>query len=264
MQQKLDAVLTVGSNLLFRGAEPDMAFFLSKTWPWFLLAAVLAAVLAWIYHGWKRGPKDNLDAKVAVGATAGAAALVGAKVGAKGSDKDGKAIKVDCGHDAKLAAQAEELLSLRGRLADIEGDKGELVTLRGKVSTLQGELDKSKTAAKATAAEPTKLVAAAPAEIVPNVAEGARVLGFAVKPDDLKVVEGIGPKIEGLLRDGGIRTWRQLAEAPVTRLKEILDAAGPRYQIHNPATWPRQAEMLSTNKWAEFKKWTEELTAGRE
>lgn len=242
-----------------------MAFFLSKTWPFFLLAGVLAALLAWIYHSWKRGPKGSADGGAKAVGAASAATLVGAKGG-----KDGK---VSCGHDAKLAAQADELLSLRGRLAEIEGDKGELATLRGKVATLQGELDQQQAEAKTDTADDTtessavKLVDSpgeSVADAVPDVAEGARVLGFAVKLDDLKVVEGIGPKIEGLLRDGGIRTWRELADASTPRLKEILDAAGPRYQIHNPATWPRQAEMLSTNKWAEFKQWTEELTAGRE
>ena len=34
------------------------------------------------------------------------------------------------------------------------------------------------------------------------------------KQDDLKAVEGIGPKIAGLLMDSGIKTWKQLANAP--------------------------------------------------
>ena len=49
-------------------------------------------------------------------------------------------------------------------------------------------------------------------------------------PEDLKVVEGIGPKIEQLLKNDGIKTWRDLANANVDRLKGILDAAGDRYR----------------------------------
>jgi|GEM_PF-6191476 len=60
------------------------------------------------------------------------------------------------------------------------------------------------------------------------------------KPDDLTKIEGIGPKIAGLMVDGGIRTFSDMANASVDRLKAILDAAGPRYQMHNPGSWPQQ------------------------
>lgn len=40
--------------------------------------------------------------------------------------------------------------------------------------------------------------------------------------DDLKAIEGIGPKIEGLLNSAGIKTWRELADSSVEVLREIL------------------------------------------
>ena len=89
------------------------------------------------------------------------------------------------------------------------------------------------------------------------------ILGQRVSMDDLKVVEGIGPKIEELCHAAGIRTWRQLAAAPVAKLREILHAAGPNFQIHDPETWPKQAELLADGRWAEFKTLTDELIAGR-
>jgi len=46
------------------------------------------------------------------------------------------------------------------------------------------------------------------------------------KLDDLKIIEGVGPKIEQLLKEGGIHTWAELAGASVDRLKEILDEIG--------------------------------------
>jgi large subunit ribosomal protein L27 len=97
-----------------------------------------------------------------------------------------------------------------------------------------------------------------------QLAEGSSVIGAKVALDDLKVVEGIGPAIEQLLHDGGITTWRQLEDAPVDRLREILHAAGSRFQMHEPATWPRQAGLLADAKWAEFKTLTDELKGGRE
>ena len=92
---------------------------------------------------------------------------------------------------------------------------------------------------------------------------GITASGISTK-DDLKKVEGIGPKIESLLNDDGIHTWRQLSEAPISRLKEILDAAGSRYRIHDPGTWPRQAGLAADGKWDELEKLQDELKGGRE
>lgn len=105
-------------------------------------------------------------------------------------------------------------------------------------------------------------VAAEPVEVV-EVAE-APVAKKAPKLDDLKIVEGIGPKIEQLLKEGGISTWAELSVADVDRLKEILDAAGPRYQIHNPSTWPAQAKFASEGKFDELKEYQEMLIGGRD
>ena len=82
--------------------------------------------------------------------------------------------------------------------------------------------------------------------------------------DDLKKIEGIGPKIESLLNDGGFTTFAQLAAGPVERVQEILDAAGPRYRVHNPATWAKQAELARDGKWDELMTLQDELKGGKE
>ena len=68
---------------------------------------------------------------------------------------------------------------------------------------------------------------------------------------------------DALLKDGGIGTWEALAAAPVERIKEILDAAGPRYQIHDPSTWPAQAKFAANGQWDELKEYQEMLIGGR-
>lgn len=83
------------------------------------------------------------------------------------------------------------------------------------------------------------------------------------KKDDLKVVEGIGPKIEELFNNAGILTFEQLANTPASRLKEILEAAGSRYQMHDPTTWPAQSKLAGEGKWEELKKWQDELNKGQ-
>lgn len=71
--------------------------------------------------------------------------------------------------------------------------------------------------------------------------------------DDLTVVEGIGPKIQELLYQYGIRSYRQLAETDVARLKEILSEAGPQLAMHDPGTWPSQANLAANDQWEALK-----------
>ena len=86
--------------------------------------------------------------------------------------------------------------------------------------------------------------------------------GKKVKYNDLTAVEGIGPKIGEVLSAAGLDTWEKLAKSTPEQIKEILSAAGPRYQIHNPTTWPKQAELAAAGKWAELDKWQDELDGG--
>ncbi len=85
----------------------------------------------------------------------------------------------------------------------------------------------------------------------------------AWKENDLKAVEGIGPKIEGLLNNAGITTWRGLAGTSVSRLKEILAAAGDRYQLADPTTWPKQAELAADGKFDELEEYQDFLQGGK-
>lgn len=84
-----------------------------------------------------------------------------------------------------------------------------------------------------------------------------------IHQDDLKIVEGIGPKIEELLFKAGIHTYSELAAAPVSRLKEILTEAGSRYAMHDPGTWSAQALLAANNEWDNLKAYQEFLDAGK-
>ena len=81
--------------------------------------------------------------------------------------------------------------------------------------------------------------------------------------DDLKIVEGIGPKIEQILNDAGINTFAGLASTEVAAIKGLLEAAGNRYKAHDPTTWPQQAQMAADGKWDELKAWQDELDGGK-
>ncbi|MEE9373277.1 MAG: helix-hairpin-helix domain-containing protein [Saprospiraceae bacterium] len=55
-------------------------------------------------------------------------------------------------------------------------------------------------------------------------------------------INGIGPKIERLLIESGIKSISDLAGAKIITIEKVLDAAGPRFQIHDPKTWINQAK----------------------
>jgi len=83
------------------------------------------------------------------------------------------------------------------------------------------------------------------------------------KESVLQVIEGIGPKIEALLAESGIRTLQDLADARVEKLQEILQAAGERYRLHDPSTWPEQARLAANEEWDQLKSFKEYLNAGK-
>ncbi len=86
----------------------------------------------------------------------------------------------------------------------------------------------------------------------------------STRGDDLKIIEGIGPKIAELLNADGIMTFRQLSVADVDRLKTILDNAGSRYRMHDPTTWPQQAGLAADGKMDELKVLQDSLKGGKE
>jgi predicted flap endonuclease-1-like 5' DNA nuclease/uncharacterized protein YlxW (UPF0749 family) len=82
--------------------------------------------------------------------------------------------------------------------------------------------------------------------------------------EDLKIIEGIGPKIESLLKEAGIVNWDELADASIDLLKSVLDNAGPRYRMHDPETWPTQAQLAIRGEWKLLKEYQDELIGGRD
>ena len=80
------------------------------------------------------------------------------------------------------------------------------------------------------------------------------------KADDLKKVEGIGPKIASTLVEAGITTFSDLAKATPEAISEII--SGVRGN-HVTDTWPAQAQLAADGKWDELKKWQDELDGGK-
>lgn len=170
---------------------------------------------------------------------------------------------------AKVSAMTSDNTDLRVKLTQLESElqsKSELVAKqRNDVIIAESERNILKIKLEELMAAGGVALAAATGGSKEGAAS-ARTITFAgakFRWDDLKIVEGIGPKIEELLHAGGINTWKGLAETAEARLQQILDEAGPRYQMHNPASWPKQALLAFKEDWDGLKQYQDELTAGR-
>ncbi|MEP2237504.1 MAG: 50S ribosomal protein L21 [Maribacter sp.] len=93
----------------------------------------------------------------------------------------------------------------------------------------------------------------------PVAAPKAKAKKASAKGDDLKKVEGIGPKIAETLNNAGISTFAELAKTDAAKISEIIaDVRGN----HVTDTWPKQAQLAADGKWDELQKWQDELDGG--
>jgi len=81
--------------------------------------------------------------------------------------------------------------------------------------------------------------------------------------DDLKKIEGIGPKIESLLNEEGIYTYQDIIDAGPDKIKEILLKSGPQYKVHDPSTWDEQAQLAMDEKWDDLLQMQSKLKGGK-
>ena len=159
----------------------------------------------------------------------------------------------------------------KGRIENVDNSAA-LIALRDKNSKLQSDLD---------ACNELRLAKTSGANTFSNslgsstsMAKEAEFMEFdeiaaksnftkPIRENDLKVIEGIGPKIEGMFHEAGIKTWKTLSETSVAGCQDILKKGGERYKIHDPSSWPMQAKMCYTNKWKELMKWQNEHAHGK-
>ncbi len=112
--------------------------------------------------------------------------------------------------------------------------------------------------------EAPKAKEAAPkAEPKQEVAKRATTKAKADKADDLKKIEGIGPKAAEALTNAGVGTFAKLAKANPEKIKEILTEASSRMAHLEPGTWPEQAQLAADGKWDELKELQDKLNGGK-
>ena len=166
---------------------------------------------------------------------------------------------LSCGCDD----EKNEIEKLKAKNSKLEADLKACLSRKPErievpVSSVSSNLGAATAAAVPT---PTPTPAAEPT-LNFDAAAAKAAIGKKVIADDLKVVEGIGPKIEQLFHTGGIKTWYQLSRAEVSKCQEILNTGGKRYEIHNPSTWPKQAGLAYEGKWEELNTLQDRLDGG--
>ena len=80
------------------------------------------------------------------------------------------------------------------------------------------------------------------------------------EPDDLTIVEGIGPKSSAALQNAGITTYAQLAATDIEAIKDILNKAGIRVAVSD--TWTEQAQLAAVRDWEGLAEWQPQLKGG--
>lgn len=146
--------------------------------------------------------------------------------------------------------------------AELNAWKDKNAKLQADLDACNGKLKTASAAAVAGAATTAASLTSSPS--IPFDAAAAKAaMGKVIKENDLKVVEGIGPKISEMFMASGITTWKALSETAVSRCQEILDGGGERYKVHDPASWPMQSKMAYEGKWAELAKWQDEHDHGK-
>ena len=84
------------------------------------------------------------------------------------------------------------------------------------------------------------------------------------KADDLKKIEGAGPKAAEALVNAGVDTFAKVAKLSPEKISEILAEASSRLSHLATDTWPKQAALAAEGKWDELKELQDNLDGGVE
>lgn len=154
---------------------------------------------------------------------------------------------------AKAVKNSEPLMNKQVDLVfdTIESLKSQFTQGRTRVSHLLGtdtkEIKKvSKKVVKETRDNVKKVVRRA--KTVDQVANKTVVVKTTktknVAKNDLKVIDGIGPKMEAVLNSAGVKSFKDLATSNVDQLKAALLKADNRYRLMDPSPWVQAAKDL--------------------
>jgi large subunit ribosomal protein L27 len=220
--------------------------------------------------GSSRNGRESHSKRLGIKLFGGQTAIAGNILVRQRGTKHNPGLNVGIGKDDTLFALATGIVHFK------KGFKGRsfVEILTDNPSAAANDLGKVKAEPKAKVVVAEAVVVEAPVAVEAIVAESPVVVEAAAetpapkakkaaKGDDLKIVEGIGPKIAEAFVAAGIDSFEKLSNTSADALKEILTAAGPQFASHDPETWPAQAKLAAEGKMDELKKWQDELNGGK-
>jgi predicted flap endonuclease-1-like 5' DNA nuclease len=236
-----------------------MFWLFSEIWFWCLLATALGTLLGWWLRGSKATAFDTsaLDAEIA---------RLKADLDAcrkQHGDKDAEITRLKAELDACRAQHGDkdsELTKLRAAAAAVVAapvvaaavaPKFDTSALDGEIARLKADLEACRSQHAAKDAELAKLRAAAAAvdEKLPLFLDRPRGV-----PDDLKLIKGVGEKLNTLLTGLGIFHFRQVANWTADEVAQV-DAKMDMFKgriIRDE--WIPQAKLLAAGKHEEFER----------
>jgi large subunit ribosomal protein L27 len=207
--------------------------------------------------GSSRNGRESESKRLGIKLFGGQKAIAGNILVRQRGTKHNPGLNVGIGKDDTLYALKDGVVHFR------KGFKGRsfVEILTDVPSPAANNLGKPKAEPKVEVAKAVE-VSAPVVEAAPAV-EAAPKAKKAAKGDDLKKIEGIGPKIAEAFVAAGVDSFEKLSNSSAEALKEILTAAGPQFASHDPETWPAQAKLAADGKWDELKTWQDELNGGK-
>jgi predicted flap endonuclease-1-like 5' DNA nuclease len=159
---------------------------------------------------------------------------------------------------------ADELTSCQRELESVEREIAQLEAASAAADGAMPAPVRSEqpgpTTAKANASETAQ---PAPQRRSDGAPADTQVAGPGGGRDDLMRIEGIGPKIAGLLKEAKIDSFESLADSDPERLREVLEQGGRRFGLADPESWPAQAALAARGEWDALKNLQAQLKGSR-
>jgi len=163
--------------------------------------------------------------------------------------KGSKRVLALFGWDVKEVKKATKKVVSATKKAVKPTTKKATATIKKATSTANKTAKKVAATAKTEVKATTKAVVSKAKKVESKVSTTAKktaktVAKKAPKVDvkNLKLIHGIGPKMEELLKKEGYPDLESISKATVADLKKVLDTADSRYRLLNPESWVSDAK----------------------
>lgn len=234
-------------------------------WLSFLIGVVVGLLIGWLIDYLICRPRR-------------AAAEADLRVRLEGSAKDAASLQAQLagmkdlqarfdGANSQVAGLQAQVAGMKDLQADLDACRAQAAQHRLEIQRLNADLAAARVSAGGVGAPAETREVGVDASVTRAPGTGIAVTAPApqpVEPDDLAIVEGIGPKISALLNQNGIYTFAQLAVTSAERLRSILTSGGPRFRMADPQTWPEQALLARDGKWDALQALQASLRGGRQ